>query len=665
MSHPRVRTNIEMSFYASLEACAACGTRVAPEKLGFYGSNDAWSLTGWCPHCRGPLTFTFLSNGNPIEGICPVGELGVGRSLIIAPSKLMDEVEHLSPTIQLDPTQLPIGPWKLNRDTNHRVLICLAELAKFFPEGADELPTEFLGATDLTDRAARPARYRRGWVEWLTDHHRRIVATITADFPRIQAIDTELARQRPKGIRYLERDALVAHDAWVRRGKTGAGRLVLVGAEHERMRIGRGVELAGVRMLDVNLTGVYLEDASLVDAELDNVRLEGGSLYGSRLHRAQLNGGSLEAADLKQAEFTDARIDGTRFDRSLLDHTSWRGAQTKNARFHACHFGNANLDGGTFTDCDFSGADFTAPEPQRPPTTRAHFDGCDLRNTRWHGRDLRGASFFGCQLAGAEGLPPQTDSWVTMGPSTTELARLLADVVARPTDPAPRRVYADAVRPRNFERAELIDCQLALRDALRANAESPHAVYQRAKLLLHQCGRSWARAIVPMVDDFAYYGGFVEYVRVGADRLAQAAQVLPTLAPIRHLRLEKLHGKVETLLGLPPTFLRSLVSLDLRHNDLDDAEVIAIVTSPHLVHVALLDLGRNHITEASLLAIKLPALRYVETDRTGAELVEVGGEDWGGTPPSRHFRSLRGRLVAVVGDVAWLRDVEAPHLDTL
>ena len=167
------------------------------------------------------------------------------------------------------------------------------------------------------------------------------------------------------------------------------------------------------------------------------------------------------------------------------------------------------------------------------------------------------------------------------------------------------------------------------------------------------------------VDGIAYYGGFVEYVRVSADRLAQAAHALPTLAPIRHLRLEHMHGRVATLLGLPPSFLRSLVSLDLCKNKLDDAEVIAIVTCPHLVHVAVLDLARNPITDACLRAIQLPALRYVETAQTGAELVEVGGEDWGGTPPTRHFRSLHHHLVAALGEVAWLRDVEPPHLDTL
>jgi hypothetical protein len=215
------------------------------------------------------------------------------------------------------------------------------------------------------------------------------------------------------------------------------------------------------------------------------------------------------------------------------------------------------------------------------------------------------------------------------------------------------------------ERAELIDCQLAVRAALRANEEAPSALRQRVTLLTHRRGAAWAGAIAPMTIGMTYFGGFVEHVAVHADRLAQAGHALPTLAPIRHLGLTQMHGRVGEFLGLPPSFLRALVSLDLSKNKLDDAEVIAIVSCPDLANVAVLDLARNPITEACLRAIQLPALRYVETASTGAELVEVGGEDWGGTPPSRHFRSLRGRLAAALGDVAWLRDVEPPHLDTL
>ncbi|MBK6812749.1 MAG: hypothetical protein IPG81_28505, partial [Sandaracinaceae bacterium] len=96
-----------------------------------------------------------------------------------------------------------------------------------------------------------------------------------------------------------------------------------------------------------------------------------------------------------------------------------------------------------------------------------------------------------------------------------------------------------------------------------------------------------------------------------------------------------------------------------------DAEAIRIVTSPELSSVVVLDLARNPITEATLRAIQLPSLRYVETARTGAELVERSGDDWSGDPGTVHFRSLRGRLCVELGDVPWLQETDPPNFDAL
>lgn len=247
----------------------------------------------------------------------------------------------------------------------------------------------------------------------------------------------------------------------------------------------------------------------------------------------------------------------------------------------------------------------------------------------------------------------------------TDLSRLLTNVIASPADPSPRRAYADAVRASDPERAELIDCQLAMREAARAHQPVPQDAYVRAKLLAHRRGAEWARPIVPLVNALEYYAGFVEYVEVDAERLAQAARALPTLAPIRHLRVKRLHGTLDSLLGLRRSFLNGLVTLDLRKNQLDDAEAIRIVTSPELANVIVLDLSRNPITEATLRAITLPSLRYVETAQTGAELVERSGDDWSGDPGTAHFRSLHERLRVELGARPWLQDTDPPPFDAL
>lgn len=418
---PRARTSGEMTFFASLQRCPGCGERVDELKLELIGSGDAWGFYGPCGHCKKRLAFPFRTFGNPIEGERAYGELGRGHSGIIPPRHFIEEIERLSPGIEVVPSRLPLDAWKKNRDTNDRVNVCLKELAKFIPAGADAIPDELLGPEDLKHRAERPERYLRTWVEALSKHHRQVVEANVADLPRIEALESQASSRRPKGVDFLEREHLVAHEKWVQRGKKGRGRLVLVDALHEGMKLGRGVMLSGARLDRVTFSEAYLEDADLSDADLEGVNFDDARLYGSVLNRARLKSGTFIAADLKQVELEGAAIDGTRFDRALLDHSVWDRARVEAASFKACWFGNASLDGGTFTRCDFSAADFSAPDLRRPPTTRARFEDCDFRGTRWQGRDLSGAHFIRCTFAGATGTPSSVEHLVVEGPDAAEI----------------------------------------------------------------------------------------------------------------------------------------------------------------------------------------------------------------------------------------------------
>ncbi len=130
------------------------------------------------------------------------------------------------------------------------------------------------------------------------------------------------------------------------------------------------------------------------------------------------------------------------------------------------------------------------------------------------------------------------------------------------------------------------------------------------------------------MNSIEYYAGFVEYVEVNAEQLAQAARVFAIARcchRTRTCRSKKLHGTLDSLLGLPRSFLNALVTLDVRKNQLDDAEAIRIVTSPELSSVVVLDLARNPITEATLRAIRFVAALCRDQARTGssAELVDA------------------------------------------
>jgi uncharacterized protein YjbI with pentapeptide repeats len=73
-----------------------------------------------------------------------------------------------------------------------------------------------------------------------------------------------------------------------------------------------------------------------------------------------------------------------------------------------------------FRGCDFRDAVFSADDPDDPPTTRARFERCDLRDSRWHARDLRGAVFIDCKLAGITGTPASIESVTIENADLTE-----------------------------------------------------------------------------------------------------------------------------------------------------------------------------------------------------------------------------------------------------
>jgi uncharacterized protein YjbI with pentapeptide repeats len=400
-----------MKFYASLQTCASCGTRVDPDAVSLHGEGTAWTLAGKCPQCKHILSYSFVTiNDNPIPAPPVYNELGWGHSEIIRPKMFMSEILRLEPTLVDDPTRLGLKEWRQNRDALDRVDVCVAELGKFFAEGADAIPDERLFPDDRADREAHPERYTRVWLDRLSKHVHGVSAAIIADLPRYERLAEAADAQRPKGIDWIEREPLQAHERWVERGKKGKGRLVVVGAQHEAMNIGRGVELSGARFFDTELPDVYLMDAKLHDAELVDSSLVRGKLYGAELAGATLTNGSLAEADLETADLSRAKIDGTDFTGAELHLSTWDGAVVSHATFARAEFGDAKLDGAVFRDCDFRGAVFSADDPDDPPTTRARFERCDLRDTSWQARDLEGAVFVDCKLAGVTGAPASIEA---------------------------------------------------------------------------------------------------------------------------------------------------------------------------------------------------------------------------------------------------------------
>jgi len=394
---PRARNLKELGFFVSLQSCPTCGQRLDEDLFDYKGNEVGGAMTGKCRHCRAQTFFPVRVRGDVLRSESgDTNELAPGTSDLIAPYKFIDEVVALSPTVNLDPSTLRPRDWQQNRLVNKRTRVCLTELRKMVPPGADRISESLMTDEDRRRFAAHEEPYLLAWIEPLLQRHVRVTDANIADLPRINMLEAEEAKLLPKGIDYIEREALDAHEKWVERGMKGRGRLVLVQAQHRGLKIGRGAILSGAVLYDCDLAEVYLEDVKLEKAELTMVRFDEAKLYGSYFHDATLKEVSFKKADLSLAEFKNTRIEAGDFFNTLLDLSEWPGATVSNTSFETATFGNANLDGAVFRNCNFKGADFNASDPEPPPTTRARFEDCDLTGSSWVGRDIIGAVFVRC-----------------------------------------------------------------------------------------------------------------------------------------------------------------------------------------------------------------------------------------------------------------------------
>jgi hypothetical protein len=238
-------------------------------------------------------------------------------------------------------------------------------------------------------------------------------------------------------------------------------------------------------------------------------------------------------------------------------------------------------------------------------------------------------------------------------------ARLIEPVLAAPHDMAPRRAYADAIRATEPDRAALIDHQLALREAHRSGTAPADRDASAARDLIRRFGDRWCGPIASAVDTYTYWGGFIEEVRVTADRFSEAAPVLRGFAPVRMLTLTKLRGHLPAVLAEP--LLAQLVALDVGENGLTDDDVAAIAATPALRGLAVLRIAGN--VDCGYPALRalaaLPALRFVDADDTKTPL-RIRSADWEGGSTEVNYTAAQERLEHELGKRPWLDALERP-----
>ncbi|MBA3500684.1 MAG: pentapeptide repeat-containing protein [Myxococcota bacterium] len=393
---PRARSGTEMLFAASLIPCPACKA-MEPAKLDLIGSGTSWSVSGTCPRCNSRRSHAWETVGNPLKATVLPRQLGDKRpSEIIRVGQFVGELDRLLPQLRPSPAELQPLEWRTSLSAIERAITCLLELKKFVPI-ADARLTD----AERQDRRARPERFEGAWLDGELARVLALRDKYTKDAPRIWALEAPAEAPAARGA--IDREALTAHAAWVRAGRKGRGRLDVTGYSAKGLRYG-GADFTGAHLERVIFDGALLDAAQMVDVELVDVSAREAVCTSIKLSGARITGGTFYRAQLALAVLDTAVIDETSFEGANFDRSTWAAATATAASFDGAVFGNAWLDAGQFRGCTFRKADFHRLAAGIKCTTRgAVFEDCDLRFTRWEGRNLDGATFIRCKLAGITG----------------------------------------------------------------------------------------------------------------------------------------------------------------------------------------------------------------------------------------------------------------------
>ncbi|MCE9561249.1 MAG: TIGR02996 domain-containing protein [Planctomycetes bacterium] len=199
---------------------------------------------------------------------------------------------------------------------------------------------------------------------------------------------------------------------------------------------------------------------------------------------------------------------------------------------------------------------------------------------------------------------------------------LLAAIIATPDEDTPRLVYADWLQENGqAERAEFIRLQIQSATLDQSGSEAV-GLKLRAQQLVNEHASVWLEPLSLFPAQVRWVRGFVEHVTLTPKNLLPHLERLFPLAPVCSLELVSGHGAYGSL-RLPasvepisPTgeapFLRELAKWPqltrirrLRHFSLwvADREIRALVESPFITNLQVLDLSRSSIGEEGIIAI--------------------------------------------------------------
>jgi uncharacterized protein YjbI with pentapeptide repeats len=205
----------------------------------------------------------------------------------------------------------------------------------------------------------------------------------SAAYPLLDRVPTQLSGLVATR-RFLARFSVARLDHLrARDGVIDASGQTIVDASIERIDL-RGARFAGATLRDVDACRGALDELNAEDVTLRSVQAIAASM-----RRADLRRGLVEHSDFSWAN---------------LERSNWRGANVFWCSFTGSMLNDVLCDDALFIECDLCGADLSAMNGGPCATSvGARFVRCDLRRTKWSGRDLGGVTFLDCCMHGVTG----------------------------------------------------------------------------------------------------------------------------------------------------------------------------------------------------------------------------------------------------------------------
>ena len=325
-----------------------------------------------------------------------------GPSQVIEPREFLDEIVRVKPVLELRPPALGVEDWIARERESTHGLTCANELLKFLVDDGASIPDRLLTPEGLADKRRRPDQYTRAYITEMQKAFLAMDAAFKADAPRF-SIDYRKLHPAPVG--ELSRDTFLAQDKWWRSGRVGPPPLTL---KHQKFQKLRDLFFQGCDLEDIVFDHCFAASVRFNEALLKQVTFLRCNLQSTHFTGAKIENALVEDSWLDRLRCDGARVAVSRFLRSDFALAGIDASVWEDVVFDACSFLAADFAGTTLRRCTFTPGTFMGVSERWQhlgKTNGAVFEDCDLRGVKLDGRDLSGATFIRCKLAGATGAP--------------------------------------------------------------------------------------------------------------------------------------------------------------------------------------------------------------------------------------------------------------------